>query len=138
MTDFQAEWQPRLLSVLRIIVGLMFIEHGLSKLFGFPVASPAHLTLLGGAAGVIEALGGLLVTLGLFTRVAAFIMSGEMAVGYFMVHAPKSFFPMINGGDAAILYCFIFLYIFVAGPGVWALDRLRETGAAGRAGAVRA
>ncbi len=100
------------------------MEHGLYKLFGFPQAAPAHLSTLALIAGVIEALGGLLVCIGLLSRPAAFIMSGEMAIGYFMAHLPKSFFPIINGGDAAILYCFIFLYIAVAGGGAWSLDRL--------------
>jgi putative oxidoreductase len=121
-------WAPRALSVLRIVAALLFLEHGLSKLFGFPVwpagGGPAMFTLLWFAA-VIEALGGVLLAFGLFTRCVAFIMSGEMAVGYFMAHAPKSFFPLVNGGDAAVLYCFIFLYIFVAGGGAWSVDRAR-------------
>lgn len=125
---FATIWQPRILSVFRIIVGLLFMEHGLAKLFGFPhVAAYDHLQLFSllGLAGIIETFGGLLVTLGLFTRVAAFVMSGEMAVGYFMSHAPRGFFPMLNGGDAAVLYCFIFLYFVFAGSGSWSLDRLR-------------
>ena len=112
------------LSLLRFVAGLCFMQHGLSKLFGFPTAFSGHMTPLLVAAGIIEALGGLLVCIGLFSRPAAFIMSGEMAIGYFMVHLPKSFFPLVNGGDAAILYCFIFLYIAVAGGGAWSLDRL--------------
>jgi putative oxidoreductase len=136
MSDFvrvQTEWEPRVLSVVRIVVGLLFMEHGLGKLFGFPPVSnhPAMFQLLW-FAGVIECVGGLLVTLGLFTRVAAFIMSGEMAIGYFMSHAPRSFYPMLNGGDAAILYCLIFFYFFVAGGGAWSLDRLRSPGSATR------
>ena len=83
-----------------------------------------HLASLLGVQGVIELVGGALVCIGLFTRPAAFILSGDMAVAYFMAHFPKSFFPAVNGGDAAILYCFIFFYLFVAGPGVWSLDRL--------------
>lgn len=125
---FATIWQPRILSVFRIIVGLLFMEHGLAKLFGFPhVAAYDHLQLFSllGLAGIIETFGGLLVALGLFTRVAAFVMSGEMAVGYFMSHAPRGFFPMLNGGDAAVLYCFIFLYFVFAGSGSWSLDRLR-------------
>ena len=119
-------WQPRMLSVLRIVAGLMFMEHGMGKLFGFPSAAmhPQFLTLLW-FAGIIECFGGALVALGLFTRAAAFLLSGEMAVAYFMAHAPKSFFPLVNGGDAAVLYCFVFLYLFVAGGGAWSLDRLR-------------
>lgn len=123
-------WAPRALSVLRIVAALTFIQHGLGKLFGFPAwqsaaGAPAAFTLLWFAA-IIEALGGLLLALGLFTRPVAFIMSGEMAIGYWMVHAPKSFFPMINGGDGAVLYCFIFLYIAVAGGGEWSVDRVRS------------
>ena len=121
-----AEWEPRVLSILRIVVALMFMEHGLSKLFGFPVVT-THPTMfqLAWFAGVIETVGGLLLAIGLFTRCAAFIMSGEMAIGYFYAHFPKSFFPLANGGDAAVLYCFIFFYIFVAGGGCWSVDRLR-------------
>jgi len=120
-----AEWQPRVLSILRIVVGLLFLEHGLGKLTGFPVASihPAMFQLLW-FAGVIELVGGALLAIGLFTRYVAFIMSGEMAIGYFMSHFPRSFFPLANGGDAAVLYCFIFFYIFVAGGGCWSVDRL--------------
>ncbi|HTI81984.1 MAG TPA: DoxX family protein [Acetobacteraceae bacterium] len=121
------EWEPRVLSVLRIVVGLLFMEHGLAKLFGFPTAAmhPAMFQLLW-FAGVIEVVGGLLLAIGLFTRYVAFIMSGEMAIGYFLSHFPKSFFPLVNGGDAAVLYCFIFFYIFVAGGGCWSVDWLRR------------
>jgi putative oxidoreductase len=128
------QWSERMLTVLRIIVGLLFIEHGLSKLFGFPhVAVFDNLQLVSrlGLAGVIELVGGLLLTLGLFTRITAFIMSGEMAFAYFLVHAPRSFFPALNGGELAIVYCFLFLYFAVAGGGAWSLDRLRQaTGSA--------
>ncbi len=126
--SFRAEWSPRVLSILRIMVGLLFMQHGLSKYFGFPAAFPVAvqpLSLLG-LAGAIEIVGGALVAIGLFTRVAAFIMSGEMAVGYFMAHFPKNFFPMINGGDAAVLYCFIFLFIALEGPGPWSIDAGRS------------
>ena len=119
-------WAPRMLSVLRFVTGLMFMEHGMSKLFGipapFPGGGPAPFTLLW-VAGILETFGGLLVALGLFTRPAAFVLSGEMAIGYWMIHAPKSLFPLLNGGDAAVLYCFVFLYLFVAGGGVWSVDR---------------
>jgi putative oxidoreductase len=127
LIKLQSEWEPRVLSILRIMVGLLFMEHGLAKLFGFPTAAlhPAMFQLLW-FAGVIEAGGGLLLALGLFTSPVAFIMSGEMAVAYFYSHAARNFFPLINGGDAAILYCFIFFYIFVAGGGAWSMDRLRS------------
>jgi len=118
------EWEPRILSVVRIITGLLFMEHGMSKLLGFPPGPSPSIFALTWFAGVIELVGGALVALGLFTRVAAFIMSGEMAFAYFMSHAPRGFFPMLNGGDAAVLYCFIFLYFAVAGGGDWSLDRL--------------
>lgn len=117
-------WIANVLSLLRFVAGLCFIEHGLSKLFGIPAAFPGHVAGLLLAAGLIESIGGLLVCIGLLTRPAAFIMSGEMALGYFMFHAPKSPFPLVNGGDAAILYCFIFLYLAFAGGGAWSLDRL--------------
>jgi putative oxidoreductase len=116
---------PYVLSILRIIVALLFLQHGLSKLFGFP--SPMTLPPLWTMewfSGVIEFAGGVLLTLGLFTRPGAFIMSGEMAVGYLLFHAPRSFFPVLNGGDPAILYCFVFLYLVFAGPGPWSLDAL--------------
>jgi putative oxidoreductase len=127
LIKLQSEWEPRVLSILRIMVGLLFMEHGLAKLFGFPTAAlhPAMFQLLW-FAGVIEAGGGLLLALGLFTSPVAFIMSGEMAVAYFYSHAARNFFPLINGGDAAILYCFIFFYIFVAGGGAWSMDWLRS------------
>ena len=129
-SSFRLSWEPRVLSVVRIAVGLLFMEHGLAKIFGFP-ALPNHapyqpFSLVPGLAGILEAAGGLLVALGLFTRPVAFILAGEMAFAYFMSHAPKSFFPLVNGGDAAILYCFIFLYFSVAGGGAWSVDRMRS------------
>lgn len=125
MIETLAAWKPRALSVLRIITGLMIIEHGMGKIFHFP-ALPAYanvqpLSLLG-AAGFIELIGGALLIVGLWTQPAAFIVSGEMAVAYFMVHAPKSFFPLINGGTLAIIYCFACLYLSTAGAGPWSLD----------------
>lgn len=121
---FLDKWQPQLLSVLRIVAGLCFLEHGTSKLLAFPAPMGAHLPPLILVAGAIELVGGALVVLGLFSRYAAFIMSGEMAFAYFMAHVPKGgFFPTVNGGDAAILFCFIFLYIAAAGPGPWSLNK---------------
>ncbi len=117
---------PQLLSILRIVAALILLEHGTQKFFGFPSAPangfPAFLSLIWWQ-GLIELVGGILLFLGLFTRAVAFILAGDMAVAYWMVHAPKSFYPVLNGGDAAILYCFVFLYIACAGGGAWSLDR---------------
>jgi putative oxidoreductase len=119
-------FQPQLLAILRIVAGLLFLEHGLSKFFGFPVPFPVHpLPTLLLAAGVIELVAGLLITVGLLTRLAAFIASGEMAVAYWMQHFPKSPWPIANMGEGAILFCFIFLYICAAGPGAWSVDHMR-------------
>ena len=121
---------PIALSILRIIAGLIFLEHGTQKFLSFPGGDHAGAGLaldnMGAYAGIIETVAGLLVALGLFTRSAAFIASGTMAVAYWMVHAPQNFFPVNNGGDAAILYCFVFLYLFFAGPGPWSVDGLRR------------
>ena len=122
--SFTTLWAPRMLSVLRVMAALLFMEHGTQKLLGFPPSEnpgPALFSLIG-LAGVLELVGGFLLVLGLFTRPVAFILSGEMAVAYFMAHAPRSFFPILNGGDAAILYCFVFLYLVFAGGGPWSID----------------
>jgi putative oxidoreductase len=127
MIKVDAVWSERVLSVLRIITALLFLQHGLAKLVGFPhVAMFDHLQLfsLEGAAGTIEIVGSLLLLVGLFSRPVAFIMSGEMAIAYFMAHSPRGFFPLLNQGELAILYCFIFLYIAFAGGGAWSLDKL--------------
>ena len=121
-------WSPELLSVLRIVSGLLFLEHGTLKLFSFPYSPdammpPDVLTLIW-FAGVIELVGGVLLVIGLFTRPVAFICSGEMAFAYFIAHAPQNFFPILNNGDAPILYCFVFLYIAAAGPGPWSVDAM--------------
>ena len=124
---FVSKGRMPLLSVLRVVAGFLFIAHGTQKLFGLPVAmpgGPAQLQSLIGAAGVIELVGGGLVLVGLLTRPAAFILSGEMAFAYFMQHAPSGFWPIVNQGELAVLYCFVFLYFSVAGAGPWSLDAL--------------
>ena len=124
MNDPLAAWSPRILSVLRIVAGLLFLEHGLSKFFGWPGTAPAGFQAMGllGLAGAIELIGGILLAIGLFARPVAFILSGEMAAAYFMAHFPRGFFPILNGGEAAILFCFTFLYLAAAGPGPRSLD----------------
>jgi len=125
-----SRWQPQLLALLRIVAGLLFLEHGLSKFFGFPVPFPVHpLPPLLMAAGAIEVIAGSLVTIGLFTRLAAFIASGEMAIAYWMQHFPKSPWPAANMGEGAILFCFIFLYLAAAGAGAWSVDGARTRNA---------
>jgi len=124
MPDLSA-WSPRVLSLLRIMAALLFMEHGLMKLIHFPAPQPGvpdPLPMLFLVGGWIEAVGGGLIALGLFTRPAAFIASGEMAAAYFLFHAKGGVWPALNEGDAAILYCFIFLYLVFAGPGPWSLD----------------
>ena len=128
-----ATWSPRLLGLLRIILGFLFLQHGTAKLFGAPhVAMFDGLQLLSvmGAAGVIELVGGSLLLVGLFTRPVAFILSGQMAAAYFIAHAPAGFLPILNGGEMAVMYCFTFLYFAAAGGGAYSLDGLR-----GKAGA---
>jgi putative oxidoreductase len=120
---FLSKYSSQILSVLRIVVGLLFLEHGLMKIVGFPAPmGTGPLPPLIMAAGVIELVGGALVVLGLFSRVAAFICSGEMAAAYFMAHAKAGFYPVQNKGEAAILFCFVFLYLAAAGPGGFAIN----------------
>ena len=120
-------WASRMLSVLRIMSALLFIAHGTQKLLGFPASERGTVDLFSiyGLAGILETFGGILLLIGLFTRPVAFVLSGMMAVAYFMAHAPRDFFPANNGGDAAILFCFVFLYLFTAGPGPWSVDAKR-------------
>lgn len=121
--SLESTWAPRVLSLLRIVTALLFIEHGTQKLLGFPASdfSPAVLTLPW-IAGLLEMVGGAAVLVGFWTRPVSFVLSGLMAVAYFTAHAPQSFFPALNGGDAAILFCFIFFYLVFAGGGPWSLD----------------
>jgi putative oxidoreductase len=124
--SFLKGWTPQLLSIFRIMFALLYVEHGTAKLLHFPhVAMFDTLTPLLVAAGVLELVGGLLLAIGLFSSIVAFILSGQMAVAYFMVHAPQGFFPLLNMGEGAILYCFAFLYLAAAGPGPWSVDAMR-------------
>jgi putative oxidoreductase len=121
-------WAPRLLSILRIMAGLLLLQHGTAKLLGFPAgAIPPNFNLMSmpGYAGIIELVCGILIVLGLFTRPAAFLASGMTAVAYFMAHASQNFFPILNRGELAVLYCFVFLYLAAAGPGPWSIDAAR-------------
>jgi putative oxidoreductase len=125
---FLSRWSPQLLSILRIITALLFFAHGSAKYLGFPhVEQMANVSPMspGGIAGILELIGGALLAIGLFSRLTAFILSGLMAVAYFMAHAPRSFFPIVNVGELAIMYCFVFLYIAAAGPGPWSVDASR-------------
>jgi putative oxidoreductase len=128
-SNFMADWAPRVLSMLRIVAGLQFLEHGTQKFLSFPpraagAAAPDLMSLFG-VQGCLEVVGGVLIILGLFTRPVAFILAGDMAVAYFYAHYPRNFFPAINAGDAAILFCFVFLYLATAGGGVWSIDANR-------------
>lgn len=126
LTSRLMPWSPQVLSVLRIAAALFFMQHGTVKLLGFPAAGPENLQLMSliGVAGILELFGGALLLVGLFTRPVAFILSGEMAVAYFMAHAPRDFFPYNNDGELAALYCFVFFYFVFAGAGAWSLDAM--------------
>ncbi|HEV7276409.1 MAG TPA: DoxX family protein [Devosiaceae bacterium] len=127
--DRLSAYAPQALAILRIVTALLFMAHGTQKLFNFPPGQMGGVELVSlfGLAAILETVGGLAILLGVFTRPVAFILSGEMAVAYWMAHAPRDFFPVNNGGDAAILFCFVFLYLFFAGPGAWSIDRRRTT-----------
>jgi putative oxidoreductase len=125
-----AAWGPRLRSVLRIVAAFMFIQPGTMKLFAFPIGVPPNggtvpLMSQAGLGGVLEVFGGALLLVGLFTRPVAFLLAGEMAVAYFQYHFPKGFWTVVNGGQPAVLYCFIWLYLSAAGAGPWSLDARR-------------
>ena len=133
--SFYSTWAPRVLSVLRVVAGFLIMQHGLQKIFGVPSApapGAGHEAFQWlsktGISGILELVGGALLFLGLFTRPVAFILSGLMAVAYFMAHAPKSFWPILNMGELAVIYCFVYLYFAVAGGGEWSLDRLLRRG----------
>ena len=125
-----SRWQPQLLALLRIVTGLLFLEHATQKFLAFPIPFPIQpLPPILVAAGVVELIAGTLITLGLFTRLAAFIAAGEMAIGYFYMHFPQGFWPVVNKGEGATLFCFIFLYLAAAGPGAWSVDGARARSA---------
>ena len=129
-SQLETVWAPRVLGLLRIVAALLFMEHGSQKLLGIPASdhgSPELLSLIWFAA-VLEFVGGFFVLIGLFTRTAAFLLPGEMAFAYWMVHAPKALYPALNGGDAAVLFCFIFLYLAFKGPGAFSVDGMRRDG----------
>lgn len=128
MESTLAGWTPRVLSLLRFMAGLLLLQHGSQKILSFPPGERAGVEIasLIGVSGLIELVCGILLVLGLFSRPAAFIASGFTAVAYFMVHAPQSFFPIVNGGELAVLYCFTFFYLFFAGPGPWSLDAMMK------------
>lgn len=127
MEKFLGRFAPYLFAILRIVAGLMFAMHGSQKLFGWPGdGEPVELFSLMGLAGIIEFFGGLLIAIGLFASIAAFIASGEMAVAFFMAHVPRGWNPLLNDGELSVLYCFLFLFIAAYGAGVWSLDILRK------------
>ena len=126
---FLNKWAPQILSLVRLVSAFMFIQHGTAKMFGFPMAmGPGELDYFSliGLAAILEVAGGLLLLIGLFTRTVAFILSGEMAVAYFMAHAPSGFWTLTNHGESAVLFCFVFLYIAAAGGGSWSVDKVRK------------
>jgi putative oxidoreductase len=126
---FINSWTPRILGVLRIVVGLLFVQHGTAKLLGVPhvaMFDDLQLFSLIGVAGILELVGGILIIIGLFTRPTAFILSGEMAVAYFMAHAPAGTLPILNSGELAVIYCFVFLYLAFAGAGAFSVDAARH------------
>jgi len=128
--SFLSPWSSQILSLLRIMTGLLFLAHGTAKYFAFPhVAMFDNLEPMSllGVAGILEIVGGALIIVGLFTRPVAFILSGMMAVAYFLAHATQGFHPILNGGEPAILFCFIFLYLAAAGGGAWSLDAVRKS-----------
>ena len=128
MKAYLAPWSPQLLSILRIVTGFLFVEHGTQKGLGFPVALPAPVQFWAttGISGALELVGGALILIGLFTRPVAFVLSGLMAFAYFLAHAPQGFWPIVNNGELAAQYCFLFLYFSAAGGGPWSIDAWRK------------
>jgi putative oxidoreductase len=135
MTPILTRYSPHTYALLRIFAGVMFMMHGTQKLFAWPGGKMAPLASLRGVGGVIETFGGLAIAIGLYASVAAFIASGMMAVAYFLSHASGGFFPIVNRGELAVLYCFLFLYVAAAGSGIWSVDQLRSHGGGRRSAA---
>ena len=128
--DSLTRWSPQALSLLRIVAGLLILQYGTAKIFGFPpvqMFAGVKIASLYGVAGLIELIGGFLLLIGLFSRPVAFILSGEMAAAYFIGHFPKGFIPLLNGGNEAVIYCFVFFYLIFAGPGPWSIDAVRQS-----------
>lgn len=127
MESIVKTWTPRLLSILRIVTAFLFMQHGTQKIFGFPAPQRSEFDLfsLSGVAGTLEVVGGALLLVGLFTRPVAFLLSGLMAFAYFIAHAPKSFWPLLNGGELAAMWAFLFLYLSFVGGGEWSIDHVR-------------
>ena len=126
---FLAPWTPRMLGILRIVIGFLFLQHGSAKLLGIPhvaMFDGLQLFSLIGVAGILELVGGILILIGLWTRPTAFILSGEMAFAYFIAHAGSNFLPLLNGGELAVIYCFVFLYFAFAGAGAFSIDHARK------------
>ena len=126
---FLAPWTPRMLGILRIVIGFLFLQHGSAKLLGMPhvaMFDGLQLFSLIGVAGILELVGGILILIGLWTRPTAFILSGEMAFAYFIAHAGSNFLPLLNGGELAVIYCFVFLYLAFAGAGAFSIDHARK------------
>jgi putative oxidoreductase len=126
--SFLESWRPRVLSIMRIVTAFLFMQHGGQKMFGFPAPQRYEFdpVSLSGVAGILEVFGGLLILIGLFTRPTAFLLSGLMAFAYFIAHAPRGFWPIVNGGELAVLFCFVFLYLSVSGGGKWSIDSIRS------------
>jgi len=127
MKRLLSTWSPRILSVMRIVTGFLFMQHGGQKLLGFPAPARSEFDFfsMSGVAGSLELFGGMLIIIGLFTRSVSFVLSGLMAFAYFIAHAPQSFWPILNGGELAAMYCFVFLYLSIAGAGEWSIDQIR-------------
>lgn len=128
MDRFLGKFSPHLFALLRFVAGIMFAMHGTQKLFGFPGdKDPVEIASLMGVAGIVEFVGGLMIAVGFLTSIAAFVASGQMAVAFFMAHAPQGLNPLLNQGELSVLYCFLFLYIAAHGPGIWSIDNMLKT-----------